>query len=130
MDNIKQGFKVCRKGKRRNFYFSARVNVLRSRKHFTKCHTNYKLLKWTIPKKGFGPLAVFKDMESALEFQNKGFSVPELDYTEKIVSCFYRPSERRYLKRRGEKENRNNNGEGFPKGTDFASSVFLIKEQA
>lgn len=130
MDNIKQGFKVCRKGKMRDFYFSARVNILRNREIFTKCHTDYKLLEWTNPKKGFGPLAVFKDMESAKEFRNQGFSLSVLDETERIVSCFYKPSNRKYLQKKGERPNRNNDGQGFPQGTDFASSVFLIKEQA
>lgn len=130
MDNIKQGFKVCRKGRIRDFYFSARVNILRDCENHTRCHTDYKLLEWTSPKEGFGPLAVFKDIESARAFQSQGDSLSTLPPGEKIVSCFYRPSERRYLQKRGEKANPNNDGEGFPRGTDFASSVFLIKEQA
>jgi hypothetical protein len=120
MSRIKEGFKVVRIAN--GEIFSARVNKFRESSLFTKMHTTYKMNAWTHPKKGFGPLAVFKTLSAALAFHSK-LPITVLSNSpgsEVILHCFYRPSDKKVLSSPelpmwGD----------LPTGSDFASSVFL-----
>ena len=71
--------------------------------------------KWTTPKKGDGPMAVFTNSNDAFRFRHSTSKV--------IFKCEYYPSKKRYLKS-GNRIARHD----LPMGTDFATRVRLIEK--
>ena len=80
----------------------------------------YTMNDWTIFRPGWGPLAIFKDLEDARKFV-KRYRYMRDNYA--IVTCFYIPSHHRLLYDRSDGELRR---EVFPPGTDFATMVKLM----
>lgn len=104
----KLGWKICAK----EFSKLYPCNMLTS-------YPEYKMGKITKPKKGNGPLAVFKSRKDAREFK-----CDTLGW--KIFRCKYVPSKRRNLMIRGKIAT---HLDCLPYGTVLAEEVMLLEKQ-
>jgi len=105
MPKKKIGYKVVHV---RRYHYSSALPVLATNLQYFKS-------KWTTPKKGDGPMAVFTNSNDAFRFRHSTSKV--------IFKCEYYPSKKRYLKS-GNRIARHD----LPMGTDFATRVRLIEK--
>lgn len=83
----------------------------------------YKEYEWVEPLEGHGPLAVFYDLDAAVEFTR--YFPRSL-----IYHCDYKPSEEKmfwYRKSIGGRRVINHRCDGFPRGTIFADRVMITQ---
>jgi len=88
---------------------------------------HYRLRKWTLPKKGCGPLAVFIKRSYAMHYISHEQAPPK---SFRIYCCIYIPSNQPGLHLRNDFASKNyyeTPRSILPKGTDLASAVLLIK---